>query len=83
MIMSDEPTLYAALRHVSVPTEGWCGTTNVLAIAAKIGMRTVRLDALLAEWARAGWWEDEGSSFGGHFTDKAPRSIDAIEQVAA
>jgi len=79
----DEPTLYTQLRHASVPTESWCGAATVLVVAAKIGMPTVRMDALLAEWTRAGWWEDEAGSFGGHFTDKAPRALDAIEQVAA
>jgi hypothetical protein len=42
-------------------------------------MRTLRLDELLAEWARAGWWEDSQEWFAGFFTDRSPR---AIEQVA-
>ena len=43
----------------------------------------VRLDELLAGWSRRGWWEDGSEWFTGHFTDRAPRSIDSIEQVAA
>jgi hypothetical protein len=76
----DESTLYAALREASVPTERWCSQQLTLAVAAKLGMRTLRLDELLAEWARAGWWEDSQEWFAGFFTDRSPR---AIEQVAA
>lgn len=79
----DESTLYAALREASVPTEPWCSQQLTLAVAAKLGMRTLRLDELLAGWARCGWWEDGSEWFVGHFTDKAPRSIETIEQVAA
>jgi hypothetical protein len=79
----DEPTLYTAMRNASAPTDGWLGTTDVLAIAARLGVRTVRLDALMAEWTRAGWWEDGSGTFSGFFTDRAPRTIDEIEQVAA
>jgi hypothetical protein len=80
---ADETALFSALRHASVPTEGWCGTTDVLATAAKFGMRTVRLDTLLAEWTRAGWWADGSGSFSGYFTDKAPALRDVMQRVAA
>lgn len=79
----DEPTLYTAMRHASAPTDGWLGTPAVIAIAARLGMRTARLDELLAGWARAGWWEDGSGTFSGFFTDRAPRSIDESEGVAA
>lgn len=78
--MSDEFTLYAALRHASVSADGWCDAKTTLAVAGKLGMRTLRLDELLAGWARAGWWED-GTWFSGHFTVRAPRALD--EKVAA
>lgn len=80
---TDESALYSALREASVPTERWCSRDTTLAVASKLGMRTVRLDELLAGWARCGWWEDGKEWFTGHFTDKAPRSVDSIEQVAA
>jgi hypothetical protein len=79
----DETSLFTALRHASVPTEGWCSTTDVLATAASLGMRTVRLDALLSEWTRAGWWVDGSGSFSGYFTDKAPALRDVMQRVAA
>lgn len=80
---SDETALFTALRHASVPTEGWCATPDVLATAAKLGMRTVRLDTLLAEWTRAGWWADGSGSFSGYFTNNAPALRDVMQRVAA
>jgi len=80
---SDETALFTALRHAAVPTEGWCSTTDVLAIAARLGMRTVRLDTLLAEWTRVGWWADGSASFCGYFTDNAPALVVVMKRVAA
>jgi len=80
---SDESALFTALRHASVPTEGWCSTTDVLATAARLGMRTVRLDTLLAEWSKCGWWEASADSFGGFFTERAPQLLDVMKRVAA
>lgn len=80
---ADETALFTALRHAAVPTEGWCSTSDVLATAATLGMRTVRLDILLAEWTRAGWWADGSGSFSGYFTDQAPHLIDVVKRVAA
>ena len=80
---ADETALFTALRHASAPMEGWCSTTDVLTAAAKLGMRTVRLDELLAGWTRAGWWADGSGSFSGYFTDKAPALRDVMQRVAA
>lgn len=80
---SDETTLFIVLRHASVPMEGWCSTTDVLTAAARLGMRTVRLDELLAGWTRDGWWADGSGSFSGYFTDNAPALHDVMQRVAA
>jgi hypothetical protein len=74
-----EPTLYAALRHAGVPNDGWCSASAVLALAARLGISTVRLDEVLAEWARCGWWTDHGN-FDGYFTDHAPYVGDVMKR---
>lgn len=61
---TNETTLYAALREAS--SKRWCSQQLTLAVAGKLGMRTVRLDELLAEWARAGWWQDGQEWFAGY-----------------
>jgi hypothetical protein len=79
----DETTLYTALRKASSSAQGRCAQALTLGVASRLGMRTVRLDELLAAWARAGWWEDGQEWFAGCFTGGAPLTIDEIEQVVA